>query len=114
VLTAAGYRTCEAADGEAAWRMVRHSRPDLVLLDMMMPAGGGISFLRRLRHDECLEATPVIIVTALRYNSLLQALNELRVAHVMLKTRFSLADLIRRVSEVLRDRAAEDEAATAA
>jgi CheY-like chemotaxis protein len=100
-LAASGYRTCEAADGEAAWQLARHTPPDLVLLDVAMPGAGGIPFLRRLRHDPALEATPVIIVTALRYSSMLHALNELRVAHVMLKTRFSLADLMRRVSDML-------------
>ena len=60
-LTAKGYETAEAADGEEALRMQEREGFDLILLDVMMPGPDGFSVLRRLRQEE---AVPVIFLTA--------------------------------------------------
>jgi len=49
LLTSAGYHVvAEAADGEEATRMAIHERPDVVLLDRIMPSGGGLEAARRI------------------------------------------------------------------
>jgi two-component system, OmpR family, response regulator AdeR len=57
-----GFRTERAADGEAALRLIRSARPDLVLLDVMLPKLDGFEVLKCLRTTG---DTPVIMVTAL-------------------------------------------------
>ena len=63
-LEAHGYQTLQAADGEEALRGVAQHRPDLVLLDVMMPNLDGVEACRRLKSDRAVAFTPVILVTA--------------------------------------------------
>ncbi len=63
-LDVAGFRVLEAADVRTAHAQVVDQRPDLVLLDWMLPGTSGIEFLRRLRRDEATREVPVIMLTA--------------------------------------------------
>ncbi len=63
-LQAQGYEIKTAADGEEALAAVREHRPDLILLDVMMPKLDGIEVCRRLRADSSLPFIPIILVTA--------------------------------------------------
>jgi DNA-binding response OmpR family regulator len=56
-----GYRVVEAGGGQAALFVARHEKPDLILLDLMMPDMGGYDFLRVYSKEA---VTPVIILTA--------------------------------------------------
>lgn len=59
------YRLLFAKDGERALELVRIDRPDLILLDIMMPGLSGHDVCRRLKSDPATSAIPVIFVTAL-------------------------------------------------
>jgi DNA-binding response OmpR family regulator len=63
-LTAAGYETAFARDAATAVSAARKESPDLVLLDLGLPAGGGLVVMERMRAIPELEMTPVIVVTA--------------------------------------------------
>ncbi len=63
-LQQAGYTVWSAYDGETALHMIRSDRPDLILLDLMLPDRDGWDITRRLRADETLAATPIIMLTA--------------------------------------------------
>ncbi len=63
-LEQAGYTVFAAADGETALHMLRHERPDLAILDLMMPAPDGWEVTRIVRADKHLAATPIIMLTA--------------------------------------------------
>jgi DNA-binding response OmpR family regulator len=58
------YQFVEADDGEAALELARRVRPDVVILDMMMPRRSGLEVLSALRQEEELAETPVIVLTA--------------------------------------------------
>jgi CheY-like chemotaxis protein len=58
------YEIVEAADGDESLELARSIRPDLIVLDMMMPARSGLEVLRELRQDPALIRTPVIMLTA--------------------------------------------------
>ncbi len=65
VLQGAGdYRILEADNGRDGLSLIRAYRPDLIILDLMMPELDGFAVLDALRADELLRATPVIVVTA--------------------------------------------------
>nr|WP_272951720.1 response regulator [Sinorhizobium fredii] len=63
-LEANGYEVATAADGEEGLAKVRDLKPDLILLDIMMPKLDGISVVRMLKQDVSLRSFPVILVTA--------------------------------------------------
>jgi len=64
VLDQGGVRTIEAADGTEALDMARRHRPDVVLLDILMPNMNGIDVCRQIRAERALSRTPVIMLTA--------------------------------------------------
>jgi DNA-binding response OmpR family regulator len=59
-----GHSVVVAGDGEAALERIREARPDLCVLDVMMPRRGGFDVLRELRSDEHLRDMKVIMLTA--------------------------------------------------
>ena len=59
-----GYQVWTAGSGADALRMALRDRPDLVLLDLMLPELDGIEVCRRLRRDPATATTPVIMLTA--------------------------------------------------
>jgi adenylate cyclase len=63
-LEAQGYEVAEAVDGEDGLAKARELKPDLILLDIMMPKRDGISVVRELKQDADLRSIPVILVTA--------------------------------------------------
>ena len=64
-LKARGFRTAIASNGELALKRARHLRPDLILLDVMMPGIDGFETCRRLKADDTTREIPVIFMTAL-------------------------------------------------
>jgi adenylate cyclase len=63
-LEANGYEVVTAADGEEGLAKARDLKPDLILLDIMMPKLDGISVVRMIKQDVSLRSIPVILVTA--------------------------------------------------
>jgi len=63
-LASHGYEILTARDGEEALATAREKRPDLILLDIMMPKLDGIEVCRRLKADRSLPFMPIIMVTA--------------------------------------------------
>lgn len=64
-LAADGCRVLEAEDGEEALRIAAVERPDLILLDVLLPGLSGFEVCARLRADPALRGIPVIMVTSL-------------------------------------------------
>src|SRR4029453_11998656 len=65
VLTAKGYDVISAANGEDGLRRVSVDRPDLVLLDIMMPGMNGYEVCRTIRAETAPRVLPVVMVTSL-------------------------------------------------
>jgi two-component system alkaline phosphatase synthesis response regulator PhoP len=63
-LEQAGYEALLAYDGETAVHILRRERPDLLLLDLMLPGRDGLSITRFVRSDPVLAAMPIIMLTA--------------------------------------------------
>ena len=59
-----GYETTGCEDAASFWAALRSGRPDLVILDVMLPDEDGYQILAKLRADPACAATPVIMVTA--------------------------------------------------
>lgn len=59
-----GYEVTWKENGEEALKAIKAEKPDLVILDVMMPVMDGYEVLRRLKEDENLKSIPVIMLTA--------------------------------------------------
>ncbi len=64
LMSKAGYRVCVATDGEAALEAIERERPDLVLLDLMIPKRDGYDVCQTLRADPRHRELPVVMLTA--------------------------------------------------
>src|SRR5881398_3312532 len=62
-LKAQGYTVALAADAASAVTVVNRERPDLILLDLGLPAGDGFLVLERLRKIEAFATVPVLVIT---------------------------------------------------
>jgi CheY-like chemotaxis protein len=65
ILESKGMVVAEAATGEEALEELGKTRPDLVLLDVMMPGMSGWDVLKRIKGDEKLRSIPVVMLSAL-------------------------------------------------
>ena len=100
-LTNGGHVVVRARDGEQALALVAAERPDLVLLDVMMPVLNGFEVLRRLKADSALAPIPVIMLTAKgRERDVLAGLSA-GAADYIVKP-FSLKELTARIDAALR------------
>lgn len=98
-----GYVFAEATDGDEALQLTRELRPDLIILDMMMPSRSGLGVVEELRADDELAATPIVMLTASPRAAELAAGAGARPDRFLAKP-FSPAELVRVVEELLARR----------
>lgn len=67
-LEANNYRTSKAYDGVEAWKKIRQERPDMVLLDVMMPEKDGYQLCAELKQDAQFKDITVVLLTAVADN----------------------------------------------
>jgi CheY-like chemotaxis protein len=65
ILTSSGYRVELAGDGEEGLRLALSTRPDVILLDMMLPKLGGVEVLLALKRNRATASIPVIALSGL-------------------------------------------------
>jgi DNA-binding response OmpR family regulator len=98
-LEAAGFQTLTATDGEIALRMVDEDRPDVLLLDLMMPVLDGWGVLERLEQEG--RQVPTIVVSASDSAANIQRATELGATGYVTKP-FNLRGLVDMINGVLR------------
>jgi CheY-like chemotaxis protein len=98
-----GWQVAGAADGQQALEQIAHQRPDLLLLDLMMPAMDGFEALRRLRADPATVDLPVVVITAKDLSP--SEREELRqhTMRIIEKDGMDRARLLRELREALRE-----------
>ena len=64
-LNAIGYKTSCAYDGYQGFKIAKETKPDLILLDLKMPAGGGVNTFNNLKSTIYTSDIPIIIITSL-------------------------------------------------
>lgn len=95
------YRFVEADDGEESLELARRVRPDVVILDMMMPRRSGLEVLSAMRQEKELADTPVIVLTA-QPGTREQALHE--GADIVMVKPFEPEQIAAAVEEVLAEK----------
>ena len=100
-LERAGFRVAAAADGEQGLRQLFASRPDALVLDLMLPGMNGLEIVRELRAEPLTHDLPVLILTA-RSAEMDKLLGFEQGADDYLTKPFSPRELVARVKSLLR------------
>jgi len=95
------YEVVTAFDGEEGFEVALREKPDLIMLDMMMPKVTGIEFLRKFRKEEWGKDTPVIVETQLSDLEKMSEGVELGVRGYIIKSDYSLDTILRQVQDIL-------------
>jgi CheY-like chemotaxis protein len=98
-----GLTVTTAADGEEGLRLARSERPDIILLDMLMPKLSGLEVLRALRSDEATRSMPVLILSNSSREQDIAEVTRLGVSGYFVKSNLSLQELGELVGRVLDD-----------
>ncbi|MBZ4423248.1 response regulator [Myxococcus sp. RHSTA-1-4] len=99
ILSVEGYDIVTAFNGEEGLERMADAKPDLVLLDLMMPVMDGREMLRRMREDASLRDIPVVVMSAGRISD-----EERRSSARFLAKPFELDELLDTIAELLGSR----------
>jgi CheY-like chemotaxis protein len=89
-----GYKVLTAGDAYAAMATAKRLRPDLILLDVMIPPMDGLTLLMLLRDDPCGRDIPVIVLTGLEDENTAARARHLGVREFLVKSHFSAEELL--------------------
>jgi CheY-like chemotaxis protein len=96
------YEVVAAVDGQEALEAISHQRPDIVLLDLLMPRLDGFAVIEHLRQDAQYRQLPVIVLTAKTLTAAEYALLDQRVRTVIQKRGLDRGMLIEELQGLLR------------
>ncbi len=96
-LLAEGYEVDIAEDGEVGLLKIKENKPDLILLDIIMPKMGGFEMLEELQKDESLLDIPVIVVSNSGQPVEIDRAQKLGVKDWLVKTEFDPQEVIEKV-----------------
>ena len=96
-----GFNVVAASDGEEGLKLLRKEKPDLVMLDLLMPVKNGFQFLETIRADKVFKDTFVIVTTNLSQESDLNLCKKYHVLDYLVKTDWSMEDIIKKIDGYL-------------
>jgi two-component system, OmpR family, alkaline phosphatase synthesis response regulator PhoP len=99
-----GYDVIPAVDGEDAMVKAREHKPDLVLLDVMMPRMHGFAVLEALKGDPNLRDVPVIMLTNLEQAADIKRAIDGGAHSYLVKSNMNLDELAGKIAAALKDR----------
>ena len=98
-----GYKTIGALDGEIGLRLTQKEKPDLILLDLVLPKISGFDVLKKLKGDKETKNIPVIILTNLETMDDINKAIELGATTYLVKVNYNLEELIEKVKQALHN-----------
>lgn len=96
-----GFAVSQAFDGGEALQMLKEERPNLVILDLIMPKVTGFEVLQSISISPDLENIPVVILSNLAQESDIQKARELGAKEYFVKVKISIDDLIGKIKSLV-------------
>jgi DNA-binding response OmpR family regulator len=96
-----GYDVAIATDGEEAVRMAEEVKPDLILLDLILPKLNGFEALERIRATAANRETPVLVLSNLGQEEDIKRAESLGATDYLVKANFSIQDIVVKIRGVL-------------
>ena len=96
-----GFEVVEAPEGEAGLVKMKEEKPDLVLLDLILPGIDGFEVLHRAKEDEAVANIPVIILSNLGQKDDVQKGVDLGAADYLIKAHFTPGEIVEKIKVTL-------------
>jgi len=97
-----GYEISEAVDGEEGMKKVKEEKPDLVLLDLILPGIDGFEVLSKMKEDPALASIPVIILSNLGQKEDVEKGLKLGAVDYLIKAHFTPGEIIEKIKAALK------------
>ncbi len=102
IISQEGFESESALDGEEGLAKIKTFKPDLILLDIILPKKDGFEVLSEIKKDEALKNTPVLILTNLEEVDNVQKALDLGATNYMVKSDFSLKDVVEKIRATMK------------
>jgi DNA-binding response OmpR family regulator len=96
-----GFDVSIATDGEQAVKMASEIKPDIILLDLILPKMNGFEALEKMRQDPNLKKTPVIVLSNLGQDEDIKRAESLGATDYLVKANFSIQEVIAKIRATL-------------
>jgi DNA-binding response OmpR family regulator len=96
-----GYQVFLAVDGEKGLKQIKEKRPDLVLLDIILPKMDGFEVLKNLKSDKVLSTIPVILLTNLSQKDEVKKGLALGANDYLIKAHFMPSEVVKKIEQLL-------------
>lgn len=101
ILTQEGFKVFGALDGEKGLELIKKEKPDLVLLDLILPKKDGFEVLKEMKEDQGLKEIPVIVLTNLEGMGDVEKALSLRATTYLVKANYELDDVVKKIRQIL-------------
>lgn len=98
-----GYRMVHALDGEIGFDLAKKEKPDLILLDLVLPKLNGFEVLKKIKNNKKIQNIPVIVLTNLGSNEDIKKILELGATTFLIKSDQNLKDIARKIRYALKE-----------
>jgi len=100
-----GYAVVAAKDGEEGLAVIKKEKPDVAIVDLIMPKMDGITLIKLLQQDGELAKIPIIVATNRNDEKTIQEVGKLKTKFYLEKALFEPKDIVQHVREVLQNQA---------
>jgi len=100
-LERAGFDLILASDGEEAVSKIKTEKPDLVLLDIIMPLKNGFEVLEEVKKDPAMKDIPIIVLSNLGQDSDITKGRSLGAVDYLVKANFTMAEVVEKIKKYL-------------
>ena len=97
-----GYTVATAADGELGLSMIKTEKPDLILLDILLPKMNGFEILKNSKQDPEIKDIPVILLTNLNQKNEIEQGLAMGASDYLIKAHFTPAEVIKKIQEIIK------------
>lgn len=96
-----GYETFSALNGEIGLKLAKKEKPDLILLDLILPRLNGFDVLKSIKEDKETKSIPIIVLTNLEAVENVEKAIELGAMTYLVKANYGLDEMVEKVKQVL-------------
>ena len=103
ILSQEGYKILKALDGETGLSLAKSEKPDLILLDLILPKKNGFEVLKGLNEDPETADIKVMILTNLEGSKDIEKALELGATSYLVKSNYNLEDVVAKIKSLLQE-----------